>query len=157
MYLPTSGIHYEKNRKKPIAIALCSLAVISLPAFAEQGQEGSWLVRLRAVHLNPSDDSDPIGGVGASDRLTVNSRMIPDINISYFFTPNWATELVLTFPQKQKIELDGAKIGSFNHLPPTLTLQYHFMPEQQFSPYVGAGVNYTRITNVNLLGGAGKA
>jgi len=28
-------------------------------------------------------------------------------------------------------------------LPPVLTLQYHFFPEKMFSPYVGAGVNYT--------------
>jgi outer membrane protein len=50
--------------------------------------------------------------------------------------------------------LDGAKIGSFKHLPPTLTLQYHFTPDAQFSPYVGAGVNYTRIFSVKLLNGA---
>jgi outer membrane protein len=28
-------------------------------------------------------------------------------------------------------------------LPPTLTAQYHFMPKSAFSPYIGAGVNYT--------------
>ena len=28
-------------------------------------------------------------------------------------------------------------------LPPTVTLQYHFTPEQKFSPYVGAGLNYS--------------
>lgn len=143
-------------KKTAIAIALCSLAIISSQASAQQVQEGPWLVRLRAVYLNPSDHSDPIGGVGASDRLTINSKTIPDLDISYFFTPNWATELVLTYPQKQKVALDGNNIGNFKHLPPTLTLQYHFMPDQQFSPYLGAGVNYTRISSVNLLGGAAK-
>ncbi len=143
-------------KKTAIAIALCSLAIISSQASAQQVQEGPWLVRLRAVHLNPSDHSDLIGGVGASDRLTVNSKTIPDLDISYFFTPNWATELVLTYPQKQKVALDGNNIGSFKHLPPTLTLQYHFMPDQQFSPYLGTGVNYTRISSVKLLGGAAK-
>jgi outer membrane protein len=143
-------------KKTAIAITLCSLAIASAQASAQQVQEGSWLVRLRAVHLDPSDHADPIGGVGASDRLTVNSKTIPDFDISYFFTPNWATELVLTVPQKQKVALDGTNIGSFKHLPPTLTLQYHFMPERQFSPYLGAGVNYTRISSVDLLGGAAK-
>lgn len=28
-------------------------------------------------------------------------------------------------------------------LPPTLTLQYHFAPDNKFSPYVGAGINYS--------------
>lgn len=141
-------------KKSVLAIALCSLAALSSQAFAQQSQEGSWLVRVRAVNLDPANKSDPIGGVGASDRLTINSKVIPELDISYFFTPNWATELVLTYPQKQKVSLDGAQIGTFKHLPPTLTLQYHFTPEKTISPYVGAGINYTRISSVNLLNGA---
>ncbi|PIV73124.1 MAG: hypothetical protein COW56_07270, partial [Rhodocyclales bacterium CG17_big_fil_post_rev_8_21_14_2_50_68_7] len=36
------------------------------------------------------------------------------------------------------------------HLPPTLTLQWHFNPEGTFRPYVGAGINYTLLSNDNL-------
>jgi outer membrane protein len=53
------------------------------------------------------------------------------------------------------VTLDGADIGTFKHLPPTLLAQYHFAPGSQFSPYLGAGLNYTNITDVRLLGGAG--
>ncbi|WP_293775508.1 OmpW family outer membrane protein [uncultured Oxalicibacterium sp.] len=123
-------------------------------AFAQQVQEGPWLVRVRAVHLDPANKSDPIGGTGAANRLTIDSKTIPEVDISYFFTPNWAAELVLTYPQKQRVYLDGSDIGSFKHLPPTLTLQYHFTPEKTFSPYVGAGINYTRISSVHLLNGS---
>ena len=143
-------------KKSVLAIALCSLAALSSQAFSQQTQEGSWLVRVRAVNLDPANKSDPIGGTGASDRLTINSKVIPELDISYFFTPNWATELVLTYPQKQKVSLDGAKIGTFKHLPPTLTLQYHFTPEKTISPYVGAGINYTRISSVDILNGAAR-
>jgi outer membrane protein len=143
-------------KKSVLAIALCSLAALSSQAFAQQTQEGSWLVRVRAVNLDPANKSDPINGAGASDRLTINSNVIPELDISYFFTPNWATELVLTYPQKQKVSLDGAQIGTFKHLPPTLTLQYHFTPEKTISPYVGAGINYTRISSVDLLNGAAR-
>lgn len=143
-------------KKSVLAIALCSLAALSSQAFAQQSQEGSWLVRVRAVNLDPANKSDPIGGVGASDRLTINSKVIPELDISYFFTPNWATELVLTYPQKQKVSLDGTQIGTFKHLPPTLTLQYHFTPEKTISPYVGAGINYTRISSVDILNGAAR-
>jgi outer membrane protein len=141
-------------KKSVLAIALCSLAALSSQVYAQQTQEGSWLVRVRAVNLDPANKSDPIGGVGAPDRLTINSKVIPELDISYFFTPNWATELVLTYPQKQKVSLDGTQIGTFKHLPPTLTLQYHFTPEKTISPYVGAGINYTRISSVDLLNGA---
>lgn len=141
-------------KKSVLAVALVSLVSISSQVYAQQVQEGPWLVRVRAVHLDPANKSDPIGGIGASDRLTINSKTIPEVDISYFFTPNWATELVLTYPQKQKVSLDGAEIGTFKHLPPTLTLQYHFTPQKTISPYVGAGINYTRISSVKLLNGA---
>jgi outer membrane protein len=138
--------------KKPIYIVTAAL-VAAIASQAASAEESPWLVRLRGVYLDPANKSDPVGGVGAPDRLSVNSKIIPEVDISYFFTPNWATELVLTYPQTQHVSLDGANIGSFKHLPPTLTLQYHFAPQSMFSPYVGAGINYTRISQVNLLNG----
>ena len=140
-------------KKSVAALMLLLSAAAGSQALAQQVQEGSWLVRVRAAYLDPANKSDPVGGTGAANRLTIDSKTIPEIDISYFFTPNWATELVLTYPQKQRVALDGNDIGSFKHLPPTLTLQYHFTPEKTFSPYIGAGINYTRISSVNLLGG----
>lgn len=61
---------------------------------------------------------------------------------------------MLTVPQKNSVYLNGAHLGTFKHLPPTLTLQYHFLPHATISPYVAAGVNYTRISDDNLGGGA---
>ncbi|EZP36364.1 outer membrane protein [Janthinobacterium sp. OK676] len=142
--------------KKSATAAAIVLAAIGAFASNAMAQEGPWLVRARAVHLDPADKSAPVGGVGASDRLTVSSKTIPEIDISYFFTPNIAAELILTYPQKHDVKLDGNNIGTFKHLPPTLSLQYHFMPEKQFSPYVGAGINYTNISDVKLLNGAGR-
>ncbi|MFZ6757351.1 OmpW/AlkL family protein [Undibacterium sp. Ji50W] len=140
---------------KKIVLAL-SLAAIGFTASQAMAQEQSpWQVRARVVNLSPANSSDPVGGAGAADRITVSSKEIPEVDISYFFTPNWSAELILTYPQKHDVMLDGAIIGSFKHLPPTLTAQYHFTPEAKISPYVGAGVNYTRISDVNLLKGAG--
>ncbi|AIY43788.1 Outer membrane protein W precursor [Collimonas arenae] len=141
--------------KKAVCISTLSALALVL-AGNSMAQESPWQIRLRADYLKPANKSDPIGGVGASDRLQVNNKTIPEIDISYFFTSNWVAELVLTYPQKQNVSLDGKNIGSFKHLPPTLTLQYHFLPQAQFSPYLGAGVSYTRISNVDLLNGAGS-
>ncbi len=140
---------------KKIVLLLAAATTLTTSTLVS-AQESPWLVRARAVSLSPDNKSTPIGGVGASDRLSINSKIIPEIDISYFFSPNWAAELVLTYPQKQDVRLDGNQIGSFKHLPPTLTVQYHFMPAEKISPYVGAGVNYTRISSVNLLGGSGQ-
>jgi outer membrane protein len=137
-------------------VAVLAAATLGLLANETWAQEPSpWLVRARAVRIDTADKSDPVGGAGASDRITVSDKTIPEIDISYFFTRNIAAELILTYPQKHDVYLDGANIGSFKHLPPTLTLQYHFLPGASFDPYLGAGVNYTRISSVHLLDGAG--
>lgn len=140
-----------KNLGSTLAIAIVGCSLLAGHAHAEQGP---WLLRARVVNIDPADKSDPVAGAGASDRISVSEKTIPEVDISYFFSPNLAMELVLTYPQKHKVRLDGQEIGSFKHLPPTLTLQYHFLPGTLFSPYVGAGVNYTRICSVDLLGGA---
>lgn len=138
------------------SLAAAVLATLSLAAGSHaMAEESPWLVRVRAVHLDTADKSDPVGGVGASDRLTVSNKTIPDFDISYFFTPNLAAELLLTYPQKHDVALDGTNIGSFKHLPPTLLLQYHFVLNSPFKPYLGAGINYTTMSKVDLLGGKG--
>jgi outer membrane protein len=142
-----------KKSMLKLMFAALGLVGAAVPALA---QESPWLVRVRAVHLAPADKSDPVGGTGASDRLHVSAKWIPDVDISYFLTPNWAAELLLTVPQKHDVTLDGQRIGSFKHLPPTLLAQYHFMPGAQIDPYVGAGINYTLISKVDILNGAGR-
>lgn len=138
-------------KKTATAIILAALGLITGDAMAQQSP---WMVRARAVHIDPANKSDQVGGTGAADRITVSSKTIPEVDISYFFTPNIAAELILTYPQKHDVYLDGGNIGTFKHLPPTLSAQYHFMPEAQVSPYLGAGVNYTNISAVHLANGA---
>jgi len=132
------------------AVLTLILGALSLSAMAET----PWMVRARAVHLDPADKSDPVGGTGAADRFGVSSKTIPELDISYFFTPNIAAELVLTYPQRHDLTLDGSKIGTFKHLPPTLLAQYHFAPDAKISPYVGAGVNWTTFSKNRMLNGA---
>ncbi|MFZ6771820.1 OmpW/AlkL family protein [Undibacterium sp. SXout7W] len=139
---------------KKIILAL-SLAAIGLTATQAMAQQSPWQVRARAVNISPANGSDPVGGVGAADRINVSSKTIAEVDFTYYVTPNWSAELILTYPQKHDVTLDGTNIGTFKHLPPTLTAQYHFAPDAQVSPYLGAGVNYTRISDVNLLKGAG--
>lgn len=140
-------------KKTALVLATAALGLVSNVSMAQQ--QSPWMVRARVVDIKPANHSDQVGGTGAEDRLTVSSKTIPEVDISYFFTPNFAAELILTYPQKHEVYLDGASIGTFKHLPPTLTAQYHFTPAAQFSPYVGAGVNFTSITKVDLLNGAG--
>ncbi len=131
-------------KKNLLAVAvLC--AMTSGAAFAQQA-ESPWLVRVRAVHLDSANkDSTGLG-------LSVNNKTIPEVDITYFFNKNVAAELILTVPQKHDLRSNGTNIGSLKHLPPSLLLQYHF-DAPGFKPYVGAGVNYTRFSSVNLPAG----
>lgn len=123
--------------------ALTALAV-ACAALSAQAAEGPWQMRVRAVNL----DSANKDGTGLG--LTVNNKVIPEVDFSYYFSPNLAAELILTYPQKHTLSSKGAEIGTLKHLPPTLSLQYHFAPNDAFRPYVGAGVNYTIFSDVEF-------
>lgn len=127
-----------------------------------------WMIRIRAVGVIPNNGGggtvyipDPatnaaLAGLGRTanpipgDALSVSTTVIPEIDISYFFTPNIALELILgVTPHKVtgQGQLSGLDVGQTWLLPPTLTLQYHFTNFGAFKPYVGAGVNYTVFFN----------
>ncbi|MDR2153957.1 MAG: outer membrane beta-barrel protein [Burkholderiaceae bacterium] len=130
------------------AVVALALFAASAGAFAQPITEpqSNWMVRMRAVHLD-SANKDSTG-----QRLSINDKWLPEADVSYFFSPNLAAELILTVPQKHKVYAAGQRIGSFRQLPPTLTMQYHFTNLGYVKPYLGAGVNYTRLSSVNILG-----
>jgi len=119
--------------------------------------EGHWEVRLRGVYLDMQNNSSAIPALAVpSDAIHVNDKWLADIDIEYFFVPHWSAELVLTYPQTQHVTVEKSAlggptpIGSFKHLPPTLTGKYNFNPDGMYRPYFGIGVNYTLIWDVNL-------
>jgi outer membrane protein len=108
-----------------------------------------WMVRVRGLFVMPNDDSRVFAG-GArvpGGRTDISNTVVPELDITYFFTPNFAAELILgTTPHSAKgagTLAAAGKLGSVWLLPPTLTLQYHFTGLGNIKPYVGAGVNYT--------------
>lgn len=126
-------------------IVLAALAACGLGAV--QAQESPWMVRFRATHLDwTNKDSTGLN-------LSTNNKVISEVDVSYFFNKNVAAELILTVPQKQKVFAGAADIGTFKQLPPTLLMQYHFTDLGAYKPYVGAGINYTKISSVNLTTG----
>ncbi|TIL82782.1 MAG: OmpW family protein [Mesorhizobium sp.] len=104
-----------------------------------------WQIRLRALGVI-TEDSGYVNAVPGSG-LSYSNTVTPELDISYFFTDNIATELILGTTYAN-ITGQGSigplgDIGKVWLLPPTLTLQYHFTDFGAFKPYVGAGVNYT--------------
>ncbi len=154
--------------------ALLALAVTAAfaPALA-MAEAGDIVVRVRAAHINPDVDSDlgkytnrNVGAVlNQGAELDVDSNTIPEIDFSYYITKNIAAELILATGTRHDVHivkaagstLGSQNLGEVNLLPPTLTLQWHFMPDQTFDPYVGAGLNITKFMDNSLATTKGVA
>lgn len=110
-----------------------------------------WQVRLRAVGVAP-EESATIGIIGGD--VAISNALIPELDFTYFFTENFAAELILGTAKHDVQAINTAagdvNLGSVWLLPPTLTAQYHFYTSDKkvFKPYIGAGVNYTLFYNV---------
>jgi outer membrane protein len=125
---------------------LIAASVGMLLAGQVAAQESPWMVRARAVYVDMvNQDNTSLGA-----NLNVSNKTIPELDVSYFFNKNVAAELILTIPQEQSVYSNGTRLGSFKHLPPTLLGQYHFTNFNGFKPYVGAGVNFTKISKENI-------
>ncbi|MBI5921613.1 MAG: OmpW family protein [Betaproteobacteria bacterium] len=137
--------------KKSVMLVSVLAALGSGAALAQQ-TEGNWMVRVRAVEIEPVKDSNAIAALALpADAVYVHEKLIPEVDFTYFFTKNIAAELVLTYPQELDVKVKGlGKVGKVDALPPTLSIQYHFTPDADFRPYVGAGINYTRFSSVSL-------
>ena len=128
-------------RLRASLVLLAAAAAAPTVALAD---DTPWLVRVRAVQLDSADKDTT--GLG----LSIDDKVIPEVDVSYFFTPSFAVELVLTSPQKLSLNANGAGIGTLKALPPTLTAQYHVTGFGAFKPYVGAGLNLTRFSDVRF-------
>ena len=103
------------------------------------------MIRVRGLGVMPDDDSDAVPAIGGEG--AVDNSIGAEIDFTYFFTDNIASELVLGAAQ-HNVEAKGTAIGNVDLgdvwlIPPTLTLQYHLMPDAKIRPYIGAGINYT--------------
>lgn len=111
-----------------------------------------WLVRGGVSLIAPKSDNGSI--LNNTADITIDNRAGPTVTLSYFFSPNWAIDVLGGLPFKHKINVNGTQAGEAKHLPPILSLQYHFFPENRLRPFVGAGINYTTFLDEKLDNGA---
>ena len=136
--------------KMRFGILMFAVGLAASPA--AMADQGNWLVRVRGLYMMPANESEAIPALRVpSDAIHVQDKLFPEVDFSYFLTRNLALELILTYPQSLDVSLLGLNIGSIKALPPTLTLQYHFMPDEKLRPYDGAGINYTIFTDRDLF------
>jgi outer membrane protein len=130
-----------------VRTVLCAIALLSTAAAntALAMDQGDWLIRFGASSVDPKSNNHP--------DVSVDSATSATFNFTYKMTANWGVELLAAYPFEHDIYLvGGPEVGSTKHLPPTVSLQYHFMPDATFQPYLGLGVNYTNFFNEKLYG-----
>ncbi len=121
------------------------LAVVSAPTLAHE--TGDIIVRAGAAGVFPNDDSDSLNAIPGAN-VTVEDTWSLGLTGTYMVTNQLGIGLLGAWPFKHDIEGDGTisnldKVAEVKHLPPTLTLQYHFATRSNLHPYIGAGLNYT--------------
>jgi len=127
---------------RTLPLALIALACLTpvLPAAAQSA--GDWTVALGAHHVDPKSDNGRLAD--GTLPLSIGSSTRPTIAVEYFVRDRVGVELLAATPFRHDLDIAGlGHIGSTRHLPPTLSLQYHFAAQAKLAPFIGAGVNYT--------------
>lgn len=136
-----------KLRFVPTALAL-ALGLTAAPTFAQQA--GEWTMSFGAHQVNPKSDNGSLAG-GTLD-VEVGSDIKPTITAEYFIRDNLGIEVLAAWPFEHDINIKGlGRVGSTKHLPPTVSLQYHF-GSGTVKPFVGAGVNFTTFFSEETAG-----
>ena len=128
-------------RLRTFLMGAVTTLVLTAPAAAAQGD---WQVRVRGIGVLPeASGTVKVAGAALPGKLSATDTIVPEVDFTYFFDDHWAAELIAATSQHSVHQTTAGDIGSVWLLPPTLTIQYHFMPEANIRPYVGAGINYT--------------
>lgn len=131
-----------------LALGLTASAANAAPVW----QAGDMIVRGGATWVVPEEKTHGKSGTLApalqGTDVSVGNDVKPSVTLAYMLTDHIDVELLGAWPFKHDVSLsggvlDGTRLGSIKHLPPTLSVDYHFDTGTPFSPYVGVGMNYT--------------
>ncbi|HCR87823.1 MULTISPECIES: OmpW/AlkL family protein [Psychrobacter] len=139
------------------ATALTMTTAFAVPA-------GTWSIAAGAHYVDPKSDNGTLANtdLGLVANVDVDGDVRPTISGEYFIANNVGVELLAAIPFHHDFTLNDATgnellTGKTQHLPPTLSLQYHFdgynLP-MNVKPFVGVGVNYTTFFKEKISNGA---
>ncbi len=151
--------------RSKLGMVATMLVALALAAPAAAHEAGQWVVRAGAGTVAPKSGNLGFGDVNLADGsvITGSSIEVDDgtslvLSATYMIHDNWAVDILGALPFEHDIDLVGTlngssvtvPLGSTKHLPPTVSLQYHFKPDAAFQPYVGVGVNFTLFSSESV-------
>lgn len=122
------------------ALALCATGAVAQ-------SKGDMTLGLGLAWVNPTDDNGSLAS-GALD-IDVKDDTQLSLTFEYFFADNWGVEVLAATPFTQQVKANGDDIVKVKHLPPTVSVNYHFPTGTAWTPFVGAGVNYTTVLSLD--------
>lgn len=153
--------------KRSFLVLASLLLAVVLAAPAQAHEAGQWILRGGIGTVMPKDDNLDLPEIDL-EGLVINASVEVDdgtsltLSATYMFTENWAIDILAAWPFSHDIDLDATisdgkttesgsvPFGEVEHLPPTVSVQYHFAPQAEFQPYVGLGLNYTTFLDEDL-------
>ncbi len=125
---------------------LCAAALLATSATGAMAQsQGDWTLGLGLGTVSPKEDNGTVAGA----KLEIDKNTQVTLTFEYFIADNLGIEVLAATPFTHDLELGGADIGEAKHLPPTLSINYHFQTKTAFTPFAGIGVNYTTALDVD--------
>ncbi|MDD7970120.1 OmpW/AlkL family protein [Roseinatronobacter alkalisoli] len=123
--------------KNITACAISALALSGGVAMAQQA--GDWTLGVGIGHVHPKSNNGTLAGAATS----IGSSTRPILTAEYFIQDNLGIELLAAVPFRHTITIAGVGTATTKHLPPTVSLNYHFTNDSAITPFLGAGINYT--------------
>lgn len=126
--------------------AIFAAAILSpcVPA-DETSTSGVFQLGLRAVYLDPHN---PLLQESQFTAVTMSGKLYPEISGEWFLGRSWSTEL--SIGAATNFSVSGSAGEGIRLMPFTLTAKYHFLPDARLRPYLGAGLQYTRSSLVDV-------
>jgi len=131
-----------------ILVAATVLSCTAISASAEDTDP--WVLRVGIHNVDPKSNNGTLAG--GTLKADVGSDTKPTIALEYMLAREWGVEVLAAVPFEHDIDLNGARAGSTKHLPPTISVQYHFNSGGRMSPFVGLGLNYTLFFSEHTTG-----
>jgi outer membrane protein len=152
--------------KLGIVTSFVLVASMAMPVSAHEA--GTWIIKGGVGMVSPKSDNMFLesleltsGDVIDGATIQVDDGTSVVLSATYMINDNWAVDILAAVPFEHDFEVTGTingspvavPVGSTKHLPPTVSIQYHFAPDATFQPYVGLGVNYTTFFSESLESG----
>lgn len=121
-----------------LAAGTTALCLLAAPVAAQS--QGDWTFGIGVANVNPKSNNGTLAALPA----TIDSNTQLSLTVEYFLRDNLGIELLAATPFKHNVTLNNAvAAGNVRHLPPTVSLNYHFPTAGKLKPFVGLGINYT--------------